>query len=114
MEPATHGTTYICCGSGGRPRYGWQPGETDRYRGSADPGSGIPPIRDSGTTVTSFVAGPQGAKSPETVDWSQARYLDYAFLAVHVAPAPAGARATMSVRAITDRGTEIDLSLIHI
>jgi hypothetical protein len=58
--------------------------------------------------VYGFVAGPQGAKSPETVDWSQARYLDYAFLAVHVTPAPAGGTATMSVRAITDRGTEID------
>ena len=67
-----------------------------------------PPIPDSGTTVTSFVAGPDGAKNPETVDWSQARYLDYAFLAVHVTPAAAGGTATMSVRAITDRGTEID------
>ena len=108
VEPATQGTTYICCGSGGRPRYGWQPGETDRYRGSTDPGGGVAPIADSGTTVTSYVAGPNGAKTPETVDWSQTRYLDYAFLAVHVTPAPPGGRATMSVRAITDRGTEID------
>ena len=108
VEAATHGTTYICCGSGGRPRYGWQPGENDRFRGSGDPGSGLPPIPDSGTTVKSFVAGPNGAKNPETVDWSQARYLDYAFLAVHVTPAAPGGKATMSVRAITDRGAEID------
>ena len=38
--------------------------------------------------VTSYVAGPDGAKSPETVDWSRTRYLDYAFLSVHVTPAP--------------------------
>jgi hypothetical protein len=96
VRPEQDGTTYICCGSGGRPRYSWQPGETDRYRGNAGP--------DSGTTVASYVAGPDGAKTPETVDWSQARYLDYAFLAVHVTPAPAGGTAAMSVRAITDRG----------
>ena len=58
--------------------------------------------------MAGYVAGPDGAKAPETVDWSQARYLDYAFLAVHVTPAAAGGTASMSVRAITDRGTEID------
>jgi hypothetical protein len=100
VRPENDGTTYVCCGSGGRPRYGWQPGENDRYRGAATP--------DSGTTVTSFVAGPNGAKTPETVDWSQARYLDYAFLAVHVTPAAPGGTATMSVRAISDLGAEID------
>jgi hypothetical protein len=101
VRPEQHGTTYVCCGSGGRPRYSWQPGETDRYRGAPGP--------DSGTTVTSYVAGPNGAKTPETVDWSQARYLDYAFLAVHVTPAPPpGGDARMTVRAVTDRGTEID------
>ena len=85
VEPARNGTTYICCGSGGRPRYGWQPGETDRYRGSG--------VSDASTVVRSFVAGRDGAKTPETVDWSQARYLDYAFLAVHVTPAAAGRHA---------------------
>ncbi|MCA1836009.1 MAG: metallophosphoesterase [Actinobacteria bacterium] len=37
--PAKDGTTYICAGSGGRPRYGWQPGEGDRYRGGPNPNS---------------------------------------------------------------------------
>jgi hypothetical protein len=100
VRPEQDGTTYICCGSGGRPRYSRQPGETDRYRGDTGP--------DSGTTVAGYVAGPDGAKAPETVDWSQTRYLDYAFLAVHVTPAATGGTASMSVRAITDRGTEID------
>jgi Calcineurin-like phosphoesterase len=100
VHPDKDGTTYICCGSGGRPRYGWQPGETDRYRGATGP--------DSGTTVTSFVAGPAGAKTPETVDWSQSRYLDYAFLRIDVTPAAPGGTATLSVHAINDLGTEID------
>jgi Calcineurin-like phosphoesterase len=98
VDSAKSGTTYVCCGSGGRPRYGWQHGETDRYRGSTSPD----------TAVTSFVAGPDGSKKSETVEWSQTRYLDYAFLAVHVTPAPAGQTTTMSVRAITDAGIEID------
>jgi hypothetical protein len=99
VDPEKNGTTYICCGSGGRPRYGWQPGETDRYRGSTT---------SENAPVTSFVAGPNGSKKPETVEWSQTRYLDYAFLSVHVTPAQAGQTTTMSVRAVTDSGTEID------
>ena len=60
------------------------------------------------SAVKSYVAGPHGTKNPETVDWSRTRYLDYAFLTVHVTPAPPGGRATMSVRAVTDGGVEID------
>ena len=37
VRPETDGTTYVCVGSGGRPRYSWQPGETDRYRGDPAP-----------------------------------------------------------------------------
>ena len=100
VHPETDGTTYICCGSGGRPRYSWQKGETDRYRGGPNP--------DSGTTVTSYVASTGGQKVPETVDWSQARYLDYAFLRVGVTPGPPGGLSAMDVRAISDLGVEID------
>jgi hypothetical protein len=98
--PAHDGTTYICVGSGGRPRYGWQPGEGDRYRGGPHP--------DSGTVVHSYLAGPGGTKTPETVDWSQSRYLDYAYLSIEVHPARPGGIAAMQVTAITDLGTEID------
>lgn len=100
VYPEKDGTTYLCCGSGGRPRYGWQSGETDRYRGGPNP--------NSTTTVHSYIAGPSGVRTPETVDWSQARYLDYAFLTIRVQPAYPGGIATMSVRAITDLGREID------
>ena len=58
--------------------------------------------------VTSYVAGSHGAKTPETVTWSRTRYLGYAFLSVHVTPAPPGGTATMSVRAVSDTGQEID------
>jgi hypothetical protein len=100
VHPATDGTTYVCVGSGGRPRYAWQPDETDRYRGNAGP--------DSGTQVNSFVNVAGGGKTPEAVDWSQSRYLDYAVLAVDVAPGAPGADSTMTVRAISDTGQEID------
>ncbi|TCK24742.1 metallophosphoesterase [Pseudonocardia endophytica] len=100
VHPARDGTTYVCVGSGGRPRYTWQPGETDRYRGRQGP--------DSGTTVTSFQAGPDGAKSPETVDWSQARYLGYAYLRCEVRPGRPGGTSRLRLRTITDLGTEID------
>jgi hypothetical protein len=102
--PARDGTTYICVGSGGRPRYGWQPGEGDRYRGGPNPDSGT----EAGTVVRSYIAGPGGSRTPETVDWSQARYLDYAYLSVTVHPAPPGATAAMQVTAINDLGEEID------
>jgi hypothetical protein len=42
------------------------------------------------------------------VDWSQARYLDYAALSVDVVPGAPGADSTPIVRAITDTGREID------
>jgi 3',5'-cyclic AMP phosphodiesterase CpdA len=100
VRPSTDGTTYICVGSGGRPRYSWQPGVTDRYRGNTGP--------DSGTRVNSFVTVAGGGKQPEQVDWSQARYLDYALLAVDVVPGRPGLDSTMTVRAISDTGREID------
>jgi hypothetical protein len=100
VRPASDGTTYVCVGSGGRPRYRWQPGETDRYRGFAGP--------DSGTSVTSFVSLGPDQRRAERVGWSQARYLDYAALSVDVVPGAPGADSTMTVRAITDTGREID------
>ncbi|MDD7938838.1 metallophosphoesterase [Actinomycetospora lutea] len=101
VRPETDGTTYVCVGSGGRPRYRWQPGETDRYRGNPGP--------DSGTTVASYVALGEDAQQPEQVDWSQARYLDYAYVTVDVAPPPApGSTTSLTVRATTDTGLEID------
>ncbi|MDF2976956.1 MAG: hypothetical protein K0S40_1684 [Actinomycetospora sp.] len=101
VRPATDGTTYVCVGSGGRPRYDWQPGVTDRYRGRTGP--------DSGVSVASYLALGEDAQQPDLVDWSQARYLDYAFVTVDVVPAPTGGGPTsLTVRATTDTGQEID------
>jgi hypothetical protein len=100
VEPSTQGTTYICVGSAGRPRYTWQPGEVDRYRGNTGP--------RGDTEVTSFLAVGGGGRQPEQVDWSQTRYLDYAMISVDVAPGAPGQRSSMTVRTITDTGQEID------
>jgi Calcineurin-like phosphoesterase len=108
VDSARNGTTYVCCGSGGHSSYAWQPDETDRYRHSVGAAADAATSADSGTEVTSFVAGLDAARTPEAVDWSQARYRGYAFLTVHVTPAAPGATTTMSVRAVTDRGSEID------
>jgi hypothetical protein len=58
--------------------------------------------------VASYVTTSDGARSAETVDWSQTRYLGYAFLQVDVRPGPPGGESRMTVRAITDTGLEID------
>jgi hypothetical protein len=48
------------------------------------------------------------SRSYETVDWSQARYDDYGFIALDVAPAARGQRTTMTLRFINQQGTELD------
>jgi hypothetical protein len=44
----------------------------------------------------------------ETVDWSQARYADYGFIALDVTPAARGRRTTMTLRFINEQGRELD------
>ena len=44
----------------------------------------------------------------ETVDWSQARYRDYAFIALDVVPAAPDGTTTMTLRAISEQGVEFD------
>ena len=44
----------------------------------------------------------------ETVDWSQARYADYGFIALDVVPARRGQRTTMTLRFINQQGRELD------
>ncbi len=115
VRPATDGTTYVLVGSGGRPRYPFQPDSTERYRGDgiSDTAAG------AGTQVqNSYVWRGPGAdtdplrnpavQQPESVDWSQARYADYAVLAVDVVPAAPGRLTTMTLRAVTDTGVEVD------
>lgn len=76
VRPETDGTTYLCVGSGGRPRDSQRPGETDRYRGHAGP--------DTAAPVAGHVALGGGAQQTEQVEWSQARYADYAYVTVEI------------------------------
>ncbi len=132
IEPAKDGVTYICAGSGGRPRYQFRPApsatapapsgvtpsgvqalpEGQRYRGYNPVGGLNSAENNTENIVNSYVwskAGttttggyPAGTKVPEEVNWSQVRYDDYAFIAVDVAPASLGRSTTMTIRTLAD------------
>lgn len=103
VRPQLHGTTWITVGSGGRPRTGWQGGETDRCPGV-----------EGSNLVESYLRVPGGGTVRENVDWSQARYADYALLVVDVDPAPPGGESTMTVRTFSDLGLLLDtVTLAH-
>ncbi|GAA4589032.1 hypothetical protein BJY16_008762 [Actinoplanes octamycinicus] len=129
--PAQDGVTYVCVGSGGRPRYPFRPApgpdapppagvtpkgerklpEGQRYRGHKPSGK----ENTSSTVDNSYFwtkdkgkpkkgkGAPTGGRVPESVDWSQVRYDGYAFIAVDVAPPVAtGGSTTMTVRTLAD------------
>jgi len=112
VYPATDGTTYVLAGSGGRPRYPFQPGSKERFRGDGVPDSD----QGAGPEVVNSYVWRRGGGAPvrgvtvdtESVDWSQVRYDNYAFLAVDALPAAPGATTTLTLRAVTDLGQEID------
>ncbi|HTR91980.1 MAG TPA: hypothetical protein VMI73_09585 [Trebonia sp.] len=108
VEPARDGTTYVVVGTAGTPRYGWTgAGATDRNF-DAGPGSGAVVTADAATKSGPWVAQPDFSRSYETVDWSQARYDDYGFIALDVVPAARGQRTTMTLRFINQQGRELD------
>ncbi|MFC6568414.1 metallophosphoesterase [Actinoplanes utahensis] len=129
IRPAEDGVTYICAGSGGRPRYPFRPApgpeapaphgvkpagaqalaEGERYRGYRPK----KPENTTETVANSYVwkATPakrgkggqlNGTRVPEAVDWSQVRYDAYAFIAVDVKPAEPGKTTTMTIRTLAD------------
>ena len=133
IHPAQDGVTYVCVGSGGRPRYPFRqaPGPSappprgveptgpqtlpagQRFRDYQPPGGRNAVENNTETIVNSYVwstenseikpAGhPAGSRIPESVDWSQVRYDDYAFIAVDVVPAAPGGRTTLTVRSLAD------------
>jgi hypothetical protein len=113
VHPATDGTTYVVVGSGGRPRYTWGgPVESDRNfiagvnTGATGNGSTVP--GDQKAETGPYVSQLNFTDDYETIDWSQARYRDYAFIALDVVPAPAGGITTMTLRAINQQGVEFD------
>ncbi|RLV49816.1 phosphoesterase [Nocardioides mangrovicus] len=146
VHPKVDGVTYICVGSGGRPRYPFRPApsaanpappgvvpsgpqalaEGQRYRGYQPPGGANVTENNTENVLNSYVWSkegtavnssgyPAGTKVPETVDWSQVRYDNYAFIAIDVDPAPHGKHTTFRIRTLADalpgsnqRYTEID------
>jgi hypothetical protein len=108
VEPAKDGTTYVVAGTAGTPRYGWTGRhETDRNF-AAGKGSGTTVVGDAKTQAGPYVNELDFSVRYETVDWSQARYDDYGFVALDVTPARRGHRTTMVLRFINEQGRELD------
>ena len=108
VEPARDGTTYATVGTAGTPRYAWTGAhETDRNF-AAGKGSGTTVVGDAKTQVGPYVNERDFSTTFETVDWSQARYADYGFIALDVTPAARGRRTTMTLRFINEQGRELD------
>lgn len=113
VHPQVDGTTYLTVGSGGRPRYNWA-GEVEGDRNfiagvdTGAPGNGTVVAADPATGVGPFASQLDFSREYETVDWSQARYRDYAFVALDVVPALPDGTTTMTMRAINQQGVEFD------
>jgi len=108
VSPAVDGTTYVVVGTAGTPRYGWTgKNETDRNF-AAGRGSGTTVVGDAKSQVGPYVNERDFSETYETVDWSQARYDDYGFIALDVTPAPIGHKTTMVLRFINEQGRELD------
>jgi hypothetical protein len=113
VHPDQDGTTYFTVGSAGRPRYAWSGAvESDRNFiagvNTSAPGNGTVVPADAATGVGPYASQLDFTDSYETVDWSQARYRDYAFIALDVVPAAPDGTTTMTVRAINEQGVEFD------
>jgi hypothetical protein len=113
VRPEHDGTTYVLVGTGGRPHYDWSGSvETDRNfiigvdDGKTGNGSTVPGSEADKTGP--YVSQKDFTDIYETIDWSQARYSDYGFVALDVVPAEAGATTTMTLRAINEQGVEFD------
>ena len=82
---------------GGRPRYNFQPGEPESYRGHEVPDTSVP---------NSYVWTPDGHKKAEAVSWSRVRFRNYAFIRVDVRPG--SLMSEMDVTAVDEYGREFD------
>jgi hypothetical protein len=88
----------------GTPRYGWSgKHETDRNF-AAGKGSGTTVVATAKHGIGPYVNEQDFSLTYETIDWSQARYNDYGFIALDVTPAAPGQRTTMVLRFINEQG----------
>jgi len=102
VAPATHGTTYVTCGSAGKSLYSFT--APDSYEGNVD----------NVASVTTYVNETGATEVSETVGWSQVRYTGYALVVVDVTPPNFGQSTTLLVRALNENGIEIDrVSLVR-
>jgi hypothetical protein len=97
VYPETDGTLYYVVGCAGRPRYPFQDGELESYRGHVLPDTIVP---------NSYVWTPQGKRQPEVVNWSRVRFRNYAFLRMDVRPG--SFVSEMDVVAVDEYGSEFD------
>lgn len=97
VYPETDGTVYYTVGGGGRPRYGFQPGSPETYRGNE--------VADT-TVPNSYVWTADGGKQDEAAPWSRVRFRNYSFLRVDVRPGFFASE--MDVVAVDEYGREFD------
>jgi hypothetical protein len=104
VDPRRDGTVYVTAGGGGRSLYSFDaPDSFAGRRGHVD-------------EIESYVwvdgPGHVPEQIPERVTWSRVRYTGYSFVAVDVEPARAGHTSTLTLRAVTEDGAEIDRVVI--
>jgi hypothetical protein len=75
---------------------------------TSTPGNGTVVPADAAKQIGPYTSQLDFTDKYETVDWSQARYRDYAFIALDVVPAAPDGTTTMTVRAINEQGVEFD------
>jgi hypothetical protein len=108
VYPATDGTTYVVAGTAGTPAYGWSGARESNRNFAAGTGSGPTVVGDEKKQTGPWVNERDFSERFETVDWSQARYDDYGFVALDVVPAVTGQTTTMTLRFINEQGKELD------
>ncbi|WP_046503991.1 purple acid phosphatase family protein, partial [Streptomyces odonnellii] len=93
VDSVRDGIVYVTAGGAGKALYSFP--SPDSYEGhTADVES-----------VASYHWSEEGAKIPETVEWSRVRYTGFSFLAVEVT---AGSRPKLEVTALAESGARVD------
>jgi hypothetical protein len=100
VDPEHDGTIYVTAGAAGGGLYGFD--VPDTYAGHEKELDEVP----------SYVWADGRERVPEKVTWSRVRYTGYSFVAVDVHPAEEGHTTTMTLRAVTEAGKEIDRVVI--